>query len=251
VVRSRLSWVIRLSLGVDRDSLVRHIGDVSVVVVGGVLHVLGPAVGESNAVGSCDGTVRVSGLGGVEGGLRVVIGNTVFESIGGGLLLVIGAGLVGSGGRVVGGGVVGSDLHDRGVVDNGGSVVDDGSRVVGSSVVDHGSWVIGSRGVVDRHNSVGHRGRVVGSGMVGGVVGNGSGGVHSGHGLLVAVAVGVHRLRGGMGLAGDGGVVGAVRLVHRHGDGGGVAVLHDLVVRLVTGDHGQKGCADKGLHVAL
>merc|ERR1719153_271130 len=137
VVRSRLGWDIRLSLRVDRHSLVRHISDVSVVVVGSVFDMLGPAVGKSNRVGSGDSSGAVSGLSSVEGGLGVVISNTILESIGGGLLLLIGGGLVGSRGRVVGSRVVGGDLHDRSVVDNGGSVVDDGSSVVGRS---QGNW---------------------------------------------------------------------------------------------------------------
>jgi len=74
--------------------------------------------------------------------------------------------------------------------------------------------------------------------------------MHSGHSLLV-MAVSMHRLGRGMGLAGNAGVVGAMRLVHSHRDGGSVTVLDDLVVGLVRGDHGQKGGSDKGLHVAL
>ena len=97
----------------------------------------------------------------------------------------------------------------------------------GSSVVD--------RGVVDSHGSIG-----------GGVVGHGSGGVDSSHRLLV-VAVAVHRLGRGVGLARHGGVVGAVGLVDGHGDGGGVAVLDNLVVGLVGGHNGQQGSTDKRL----
>jgi len=40
--------VVGLGLGVDSGSLVGDISDISVITVGGVLHVLDPAVGKSN-----------------------------------------------------------------------------------------------------------------------------------------------------------------------------------------------------------
>jgi len=258
VVRGRLGGgMVGLGLGVDRDSLVGHIGHIAVVVVGGVLDVLGPAIGQSNAVGSGHGAVGIGGLSGVESGLGVVISHTVLESIGSRLLLIVGAGLVGSSrGRVVGGGlrvVWGrGDLHDRGVVDNRGRVVGSGSRVVRGSMVHSGHNSVGNWGRVVRGGLGVVWGRVVGSRVVRsrGVVGHSSGGMHSGHSLLV-MAVSMHRLGRGMGLAGNAGVVGAMRLVHSHGNGGSITVLDDLVVGLVRGDHGQKGGSDKGLHVAL
>ena len=57
-------------------------------------------------------------------------------------------------------------------------------------------------------------------------------GVYRCNRFLVA-AVPVDGLRGGVRLAGDGGVVGAVGLVDRHADRGGVPVLDELVVGLV------------------
>ena len=83
---------ISLDLRVDRNSLVGNIGDISVVVVGGVLDVLGSAVGKSNRVRSGNGTVGISGLSGIEGGLGVVISNSVGVGVGLGdlLLLVVG-----------------------------------------------------------------------------------------------------------------------------------------------------------------
>ena len=54
--------MVGLGLGVDGDTLVAHIGDVSVVVVGGVLDVLGPAVGQSNRVRAGHGTVGIGGF---------------------------------------------------------------------------------------------------------------------------------------------------------------------------------------------
>jgi hypothetical protein len=101
--------VVGLSLRVDRDSLVGHIGDITVVVVGGVLNVLGPAVRESNRVAAGHGTVGISGLSSLELGLGVVISNTVGISIRSGLLL-----LISGGGVAVGGGVVDRGVHSVG-----------------------------------------------------------------------------------------------------------------------------------------
>ena len=114
---------ICLDLRVDRNSLVGNIGDISVVVVGGVLDVLGSAVGKSNRVRSGNGTVGISGLSGIEGGLGVIISNSVGVGVGLGDLLLL----------VVGG---------RGVVGcRGGGVIRSGSWGIGGSCVDKGSSV--------------------------------------------------------------------------------------------------------------
>merc|ERR1719360_289687 len=155
--------VVRLSLGVDRDSLVGHIGDITVVVVGGVLNVLGPAIGKSNRVATRD---SIGGLGGLELGLGVVISNTVCIGIGGGLLLSVGLGVAIDGLRV----------------GNHGGVVNDGSGVHGvgngsvHSVGNDGSSVVGGRGVMNNRGMVGGRGVMNNRGMVGGsgVMGGGS-----------------------------------------------------------------------------
>jgi len=247
---------VGLGLGVDGDTLVAHIGDVSVVVVGGVLDVLGPAVGQSNRVRAGHGTVGIGGLGGVEGGLGVVISNSVLVGVrlGDLLLLVVGGGGVVGGLGVDGGGVVrggGGVVHDgSGVVSGGGGVVSgggvvhDGSGVVSGGGVVDGSGVVGRGGVVDGSGVVGRGGVVSGGGGVGGDSG---GSVHGGHGLL-SVSVAVDGLGSGVGLAGDASVVGAVGLVHGVGDGGGVALLDGLVVGLVRGDDGQQSGADKCLN---
>ena len=71
--------------------------------------------------------------------------------------------------------------------------------------------------------------------------------MHSSAVLFSGVGV-VDVLGGGVGLLGHDGGVGAVGLVDRVGDGGGVAVLDDLVVGLVSGDSSQKGGdSDKSL----
>ena len=222
--------VVRLSLGVDRDSLVRHIGDVTIVVIGGVLDVLGPAVGESNRVTAGNVTGGIGGLGSVELGLGVVISNTVLKGVWGGLLLLN----VGGGGVAVGGSVV----HNRGGVGNhgcgvhgvsnnggvvrGGGMVDNGSSVVGGgSVVHDGSGVVGSRGVVHNGGVIGSGGMVGGGGVIRsrgvvgswGIAGNGSGSVDSSNGLLV-VSITMDRLRSGVGLASYAGVGSAMGLVH-------------------------------------
>ena len=257
-----VSWgggrVVGLSLGVDRDSLVGHIGDITVVVVGGVLNVLGPAVGESNRVAAGHGTVGIGGLGGLELGLGVVISNTVFIGIGGGLLLSVGLGVaVGGGGMGNDGGGVGNDWSGVHGVGDGSvdSVSNDGSV---HSVGNDGGGVVGGRGMVDNRGvvggggdyGVGNSGGVVGSrGVIGGggIAGNGGGSVDSGHRLLM-VSITMDRLGSSVGLAGNTGVSSSVGLVHRYGDGGSVTDLHDLVVGLVSSGHSQKGEADKGLN---
>ena len=57
---------IRLSLRVDRDSLIGDIGNISIVVVRGVLNMLGATVGKSNIIRSRDNTVSISSLSSVE-----------------------------------------------------------------------------------------------------------------------------------------------------------------------------------------
>ncbi len=253
--------VVGLSLGVDRDSLVGHIGDITVVVVGGVLNVLGPAVGESNRVAAGDSAGGIGGLGGTELGLGVVISNTVFIGIGGGLLLSVDGGGVAVGGGGVGnhgGGVNdGSGVHGVGdgsvdSVSNDGSVHsvgNDGGGVGGGGMVHNRGGVVGG-GVVGGDYGVGNSGSVVGSrGVIGGgsIAGNGGGSVDSGHRLLM-VSITMDRLGSSVGLAGNTGVSSSVGLVHRYGDGGSVTDLHDLVVGLVSSGHSQKGEADKGLN---
>jgi len=106
VSRGRGGLVSRL-LRVDSSSLVGHIGNIAVIAVGGVGHVLDPAVGKSNRVrsGHVAGTIGL--LLALEVGLGVVISHSVGEGVGGDLIgvflgMVSGGGLVGSGGWLVG-----------------------------------------------------------------------------------------------------------------------------------------------------
>jgi len=253
--------VVRLGLGVDRDSLVGHIGDITVVVVGGVLNVLGPAIGKSNRVATSDGAVGISGLGSIELGLGVVISNTILIGIGSGHLLL--SGVVGGGGSMVSRGSYGvgdnggSVVHNRGGVDNG-SMVDKGSSVDDGSMVDKRSSMVHQRGsMVDQRSSMVHqRGSMVDkrSSMVDrGIrsrVGEGSGSVHGSDRLLM-ISISMDRLRSSMGLAGDASVDSTMGLVDGNGDGGSISNLDDLVVGLVGGSHSQESGADEGLHVAL
>ena len=119
--RSRGIW---LGFRVDRGALVGDLSDIAVDVVGGVLHVLDPAVGKSHRVGTGDNTVGIAGLSGVEVSLGVVVSNTV--GVGVGLRGLLddsdSGGMVGRGGMNDGGGV-----DNRGSMDgvhNRGSVVD-------------------------------------------------------------------------------------------------------------------------------
>ena len=77
--RSRGVW---LGFRVDRGALVGDLSDIAVDVVGGVLHMLDPAIWKSHRVGTRDNTVGISGLSGVEVGLGVVVGNTVGVGVG-------------------------------------------------------------------------------------------------------------------------------------------------------------------------
>jgi len=155
---------VGLGLGVDGGALVGHLGDVPVDVVGGVLDVLDAAVGEGDGVGAGDDTVGVAGLGGVEVGLAVVVGDTVGVGVGlRGLLHVDnGGGVVSRGGNL--------DHRGRGV--GGGSVDHRGNNsrgVVGRGSVDNGGSVVGRGGMVDNRGGVVCRGSVDNGGsMVGG-----------------------------------------------------------------------------------
>lgn len=96
-------WVVWLGLilGVDGLSLVLDVGDVAVVVVGGVGDGLDTAVGKVDGVGSGD-SLAVSGLLGVEVGAGVIVGDAVLESVWlGGLVVVSWGWLVGWGWGVV------------------------------------------------------------------------------------------------------------------------------------------------------
>merc|ERR1719320_2235485 len=140
VVRGGLGRSIGLGLRVVGNSLIGHISNITVVVVSGVVHGLGPAIRKSNGVRSSDGTIAIRGLSSVEGSLGVVISNTILVGVGLRSLLVLSGGVVG-GSRLVGRGrgVVGGGLvHNRGMVDNRGSVVSRGMMDNRGSMVSRG-----------------------------------------------------------------------------------------------------------------
>jgi len=93
-----VSWggLVSGLLRVDSGSLVGNIGNIAVIAVGGVGHVLDPAVGKSNRVrsGHVAGTIGL--LLALEVGLGVVISHGVGEGVGGDLIGVF-LGLVGGG----------------------------------------------------------------------------------------------------------------------------------------------------------
>merc|ERR1719422_2299533 len=228
-------------------ALVGDLGDVAVDVVGGVLHVLDPAVGKGDRVGSRDNTVGIAGLSSVEVGLGVVIGNTV--SVGVGLR-----------------GLLGVHNSDRGVVSRGSHLHNRGS--VGNCVVSHDGGsvhsVVGKRGGVHKRGGVVDGVRddwgsvcnsVVGHGVVGNRVGDDRGSVHSvGNRGSVDSRVGdsVDGVVGGHDLAvsavGHGGGTG----VGEVGAGGceGTGVVHGLVGGDSGGGLGQakQGKAHESLH---
>jgi len=132
------------SLGVDSGALVGHIGDEAVITVGGVLHMLDPAVGESHRVGSGNVGGTIGALLGLEVGLGVVISHGVGEGVGALLGQVIGhisgldGGVVSGSGVNNRGGVGGGGVNNRGGVGGGGVSEDRGcvNSVVNRGVVD-------------------------------------------------------------------------------------------------------------------
>merc|ERR1712183_1224406 len=122
------------SIRVSSDSIISDISDISVVVVGGVLDMLGTTIGKSNIIRSRDNTGSISSLSSVEVSLGVVISNSVLVGIG---LISIGwlRGMV-SRGSMDNRGVV----DNRGMVDNWGNSNSMGNGVVGSM----SNWVVDS-----------------------------------------------------------------------------------------------------------
>jgi len=123
VSRSR-GWLVSWLLGVDSGSLVGHIGNIAVISVGGVGHVLDPAVGKSHGVRSGDIAGTIGLLLALEVGLGVVISHGVSEGVGGDLIGVL-LGLV-----------------------SGGGLVSRGWSISWGSLHNHGGMV-GSRGMMD------------------------------------------------------------------------------------------------------
>jgi len=165
-------------LGVDSGALISHISHKSVIAIGGVLHMLDPAVGKSNRVRSGNVGGTIGSLLGLEVGLGVVISHGVGEGVGALLGEVISDISSLDGGVVSGGGVnnrgsVNSVSHDgsgvHGVVDGGVDGVSDNRGGV-DSVVDRGVDKRGVDGVshvlggdrVERNNS----GLTLGNGAV-------------------------------------------------------------------------------------
>merc|ERR1719449_132944 len=135
---------VGLGLGGDSGSLVGDIGDISVIAVAGVLHVLDSAVRKGKRVRSGDVGGTIGLLLSVEVGLGVVISDGIGEGVGGNLI-GIGLGLVGRGGGVVSGGSVGNDGGGVDGASDDGSGVDGVSHGV-NSVVGDGVNSVGSVG---------------------------------------------------------------------------------------------------------
>lgn len=240
-------WVVWLVVGL---TLVLDISNVARVGIGNIVgDDLGAAIGKGNTVRSSGG-ISITGLGLAEVGTRVLVSDTVLVSVDSwaliGWLLVAVDGLgwvVGSGGRSI--------SWDHRLVDNWGWVVWSGSRLVNGLVDNWGgvvdwSWGVVRSGLVVNWSWVVDWGGVVWAGLVDWHVGWS---MHSGAVLLSGVWV-VHVLGGGMGLLGNHSAVRAVGLVDRVAHSGGIAVLDDLVVGLVSGGSGQEGRdSDKSLHV--
>ena len=107
VRRGVVSRGVSMNIRVDRCSFVTYIGDITIVMIGGVVNVLGSAIRKSNGIGSSHGAVDIGSFGGVEGSFGVVVMNTVLEGVGSRGLVLVGwsrvvrSGMVGSGSRSV------------------------------------------------------------------------------------------------------------------------------------------------------
>ena len=184
-------------LGVDSGALVGHIGDKSVIAVGGVLHMLDPAVGKSRRVGSGNIGGTIGALLGLEVGLGVVISHGVGEGVGALLGQVVGDVSCLDGGVVSGSGVDHRGGIGGGGVDNRGGIGGGGMDGVDSSVVSEA--VVGERGGVDSVVDGGVDGvdgvsHVLGGGGVGGDnsgLALGDGAVSEHRGLDLSQALGV------------------------------------------------------------
>merc|ERR1739846_115861 len=134
------------SIRVSSDSIISDISDISVVVVGGVLDMLGTAIRKSNIIRSRDNTSSITRLSSVEVSLGVVISNSVLVGIG---FISIGwlRGMVSRG-----------SMDNRGVVDNWGMVDNWGnSNSMSNWVVDGmGDWVSNNWVVDSMSNWVGN-----------------------------------------------------------------------------------------------
>merc|ERR1739846_11333 len=125
------------SIRVSSDSIISDISDISVVVVGGVLDMLGTAIRKSNVIRSRNNT-SITRLSSVEVSLGVVISNSVLVGIG---FISIGwlRGMVSRG-----------SVDNRGVVDNWGMVDNWGnSNSMSNWVVDSVSNWVSNYSMVD------------------------------------------------------------------------------------------------------
>ena len=134
-----VAW--RMVCWVAGMALVLDIGDISSIVVGMVVDMLGPAVRKSNGVGALYVAVAISGLPGIEVCVVVFVMDTILEGVGLWVLLVD-RGVV-WGGCMVGGG--GMDYRSRGMI--GWGVVDWG---MDSVVEGRGGCGMEERGVMGR-----------------------------------------------------------------------------------------------------
>ena len=99
------------SSGIMGLSLIGHISDIAIIVIGVVLDMLDPAIGKSDRVGSLSVASTVRGLRGLEVGLGVVISHSIGVGVGGGLSEV-GGSVAGNGMDDGGRGVLGSSRGD-------------------------------------------------------------------------------------------------------------------------------------------
>jgi len=261
--------------GIVGLSLIGHISNIAIIVVGMVLDVLDPAVRKVDRVLAINNTGAIIVLSLLEGSSGVVISNSVCVGVGRDLRQVISnisgvmghRGVVSRGGvnhrGVIGGGSMDSVSNDRGGMDSvsnsvmSNSVMGEANSVVGERGVDGVNSVgnnsissVKSVGGISHDSGVGSEGLALGGGPVLSLVG-------LAHGLVahLAVSVSIDWLVGAIVDGGDGSGHGGGQ--HR-GVHSGVVTNHSMVSNSVVSEelggsrgHGGKGETHKSLHVYL
>jgi len=169
---------VGLDFRVDRDSLIRDISNISVVVVSSVADMLGSAIRKGYTVRSLNVAVAVSILSSIERSVGVVVSNSVLIAVGlGDLILdcVRGRGMGNNSRSMVNNR---SMMDNRGMGNKSGSMVNNGGMMDKGCMGNNGGSMVDNRGMGNHGGSVVNNGGMVGTssmeerGMVGYSMGN-------------------------------------------------------------------------------
>merc|ERR1719187_2556797 len=78
------NWVSN-SVGIRSNTIISHISDVTIIIIGMIVDMLGTAIRKVDRVGTFYNTSTIIGLSLVEGSTRVVISNSIGVRVGRGL----------------------------------------------------------------------------------------------------------------------------------------------------------------------